>query len=73
MVGSSIAYTKTRLYEFNLYAKIYRYKLIKAADACRLCINMLDGLTNEVSWFMEKEKSISTNAVFQKQIQEYTL
>ena len=45
-------------------------KLIKAADACRLCINMLDGLTNEVSWFMEKEKSISTNAVFQKQIQE---
>ena len=34
--------------------------LIKAERECKLSINMLDGLTNEVNWFKEKDASLQT-------------
>jgi hypothetical protein len=43
--------------------------LIKAEQECKLSINMLNGLTNELNWFKEKDSSVKSNPVYQKQWQ----
>ncbi|MEP6949924.1 MAG: hypothetical protein ABI863_11640 [Ginsengibacter sp.] len=43
--------------------------LVKAEQECKLSISMLDGLTNELTWFTEKDSSVKTNPVYQKQLQ----
>ena len=43
--------------------------LIKAERECKLSINLLDGLINEVNWFKEKESSLTNNAEYKKQWQ----
>jgi predicted esterase len=43
--------------------------LIKAEKEVMLSINMLNGLTNEVDWFKEKDASIKSNVSFQRQWQ----
>lgn len=43
---------------------------IKAEEACKLSISMLNGLTTEINWFNEKENSLTNNPVYQKQFQE---
>jgi hypothetical protein len=40
---------------------------IKAEREARLSSQLLDGLTNEISWFAAKEKTIEASTVFQKQ------
>ncbi len=42
--------------------------LIKADDECKLSINMLDGLTDEINFFKQKNTSIFSNPVYQKQL-----
>ena len=44
-------------------------KLIKAEQECKLSISMLDGLSNEVNWFKQKDASLTNNTAYQKQWQ----
>lgn len=43
--------------------------LLQADEECRLSINMLSELTNEVNWFKEKDISITNNISYSKQLQ----
>lgn len=43
--------------------------LIKAEHECKLSINLLDGLTNEVNWFKEKDATLLRNDEYKKQLQ----
>jgi hypothetical protein len=42
---------------------------IKAEQISEIAISMLDGLTDEVSWFKEKKEMIEKNAAYQNQLQ----
>ena len=42
-------------------------KLIKAGQECTLSVNMLEGLTNEVNWYKEKDTLLINNPNYQKQ------
>ena len=42
---------------------------IKAERISEIAISMLDGLTDEVSWFKEKKEMIEKNAAYQNQLQ----
>ena len=44
--------------------------LIKADEECKLSINMLNGLSNQVNWFNEKDASITNNAAYKQQQQQ---
>ena len=50
---------------FNDYSS--SNNLIKAEQECKLSINMLNGLTNEINWFKEKDVSLLNNAEYKKQ------
>ena len=52
---------------FNDYSS--SNNLINAERECKLSINMLNGLTNEVNWFKEKDTSLLNNAEYKKQWQ----
>ncbi|MGZ4049071.1 MAG: hypothetical protein ACXVNN_06895 [Bacteroidia bacterium] len=58
-------------YIFNSKKNIEEYlaadNYLKAETECKLSINMLDRLTNDVNWFKEKDSSLQSNLVFQKQ------
>ena len=43
--------------------------LIQADEECRLSINMLNGLTQEINWFKEKDISITGNVLYRQQLQ----
>jgi hypothetical protein len=43
--------------------------LIRAERECKLAISILDGLTTEANWFKQKETSLESNTVYQKQLQ----
>jgi len=45
----------------------YSKNLIQAEQECKLSISVINGLTDEVNWFKEKEDSLTNNPVFQKQ------
>lgn len=51
----------------NAYLKTNNY--LKAQRECRLSINMLEGASNNVSWFKEEEVTITNNPSYQKQSQ----
>jgi predicted esterase len=40
---------------------------IKAEDECKLSLSMLDGLSDNVNWFNEKDASIRSNPVYKRQ------
>lgn len=63
-ISSYIAGSKKRIDD---YAKSNDY--IKAETECKISISLLDGLTNEVKWFKEKEAAIANNPFYQKQWQ----
>jgi ketosteroid isomerase-like protein len=63
-INSYITGSKKRM---AVYLKTNNY--IKAEAECKLSISLLDGLTNDVTWFKEKESSIKSNDVYQKQWQ----
>ncbi|MEO6499372.1 MAG: hypothetical protein ABIN95_10175, partial [Mucilaginibacter sp.] len=42
---------------------------LKAELQCKLCMNMLDGLSNEVAWFKQKDAVLQSDPVYQKQLQ----
>lgn len=44
--------------------------LLQADEECKLSINMLDGLTDEVNWFKEKDASIINTAAYKQQQQQ---
>jgi len=52
---------------FNDYSS--SNSLINAEQECKLSINILQGLTDEVNWFKEKEASLLNNAEYRKQWQ----
>lgn len=43
---------------------------LKAEEICKLSIAMLNGLSDDVNWFKEKETSLTNNPAYQKQSQE---
>jgi len=63
-IGNYIANSKKRIDE---YLKTNNY--LKAEAECKLSINMLDGLTNDVIWFKEKDASLKNNSDYHKQWQ----
>ena len=65
MINKIVAGSKKRIADY-LNTKNY----IKAEEECKLSINMLDGLTSELSWFKEKDGSLKNNPVYKKQWQE---
>lgn len=44
--------------------------LIHAEAACTLAVAMLEGLSNEVSWFKKKDASIKNSTAFQSQLKD---
>jgi hypothetical protein len=44
--------------------------LIKTDEECRLSINMLSDLSNEINWFKEKDASLLKNSSYKQQLQE---
>ena len=63
-INNFIAGSKKRIEEYSK-----TNNLIKAEQECKLSISMLDGLTNELDWFKEKDASLKNNPVYQKQWQ----
>ncbi|HLK30174.1 MAG TPA: hypothetical protein VKT28_16450 [Puia sp.] len=63
-IKNYISESKKRIDEF-----ISANSLIKADDECKLSMSMLDGLTQEINFFKQKQTSIAANPVFQKQQQ----
>ena len=63
-INNYIAGSKKRV---AVYLKTNNY--IKAEAECKLSISLLDGLTNDVNWFKEKESLLKSNPVYQKQSQ----
>lgn len=45
-------------------------RLLKAREECRFSINLLDGLSDQVAWFKEKDAALDHNPQFQKQRKE---
>ena len=54
--------------EITNYANADKY--LKAEEICKLSIAMLNGLSNDVNWFKEKETSLTNNPGYQKQFRE---
>jgi hypothetical protein len=44
-------------------------KLVKAEQRCKFSLSMIDGLTNETTWFKNKEASIINNSYYKTQLQ----
>ena len=63
-INNYIAGSKKKV---DVYLKTNSY--IKAKAECKLSISLLDGLTNDVNWFKEKDASFKNNTVYQKQLQ----
>ena len=63
-INNYIAKSKTRIN--NLFTS---NNFIKAEHECKLSVNLLEGLTNEVNWFKEKEAALANSAEYKKQLQ----
>ena len=63
-VNSYVAESKKKI---NEYINANNY--LKGEQECKLSMNMLDGITNDVSWFKEKDVSIKNDLKYQKQWQ----
>jgi len=53
--------------EKNINEYVAANNFIKADETCKLAVNMLDGLTDEVNSFKQKERSFSSNPFYLKQ------
>jgi hypothetical protein len=63
-ISDYIAKSKKRINDY-----VNSNYLIKAERECTLTINLLEGLTNEVSWFKQKDASLINNSEYKKQLQ----
>ena len=63
-INDYIEKSKTRINNFSNSSN-----LIKAERECKLSIDLLEGLTNEVNWFKEKEAALANSAEYKKQLQ----
>jgi hypothetical protein len=61
-ISNYISESKSRIDGF-----IAENNLFKADDECKLSMNMLDGLTQEINFLKQKHTSISSNPIYQKQ------
>lgn len=64
LIGNYINESKNRIAKYFASGN-----LIKAEQECNLSITMLSGVTNDVSWFKEKDTSLKNNSAWQKQWQ----
>ncbi len=65
LINSYISGSKKRLNDF-----IKTNDLIRADEECKLSINMLNGLTEEINWFKEKDASVTNNTLYKQQQQQ---
>jgi predicted esterase len=63
-INSYVAGSKKKIAAF-----LNKNNYTRAEAECRLSISLLEELTNEVSWFKEKDVSLKNNPVYQKQWQ----
>lgn len=54
----------------RLAADYQIHQLIKASRECSLTVSLLDGLTDETSWFRQKAISLANNPLYQQQRQQ---
>ena len=63
-IGNYIAESKKKIDDY-----IQSNNYLEAEQENKLSISMLDGLTSDVNWFKQKDASIKSNSVYQKQLQ----
>jgi hypothetical protein len=63
-INNYIAKSKTKINNFS-----NSNNLLKAERECKLSVNLLDGLTNEVNCFKEKGAWLLNNSAYKKQLQ----